>query len=185
MKSLDEFFEDLDRPAERDPHPAGLSLETLLAQCVVTKGRSAGPGGQHRNKVSTHVTVTHRPTKLEAQAGERRSAGENQRVALKRLRIELAMKIRVGVPAGEIRSDLWRSRCVDQRIRCSVRHQDFPTLLAEAVDILDASGWDPRVASTRLVCTMSQLIKFIAKHPPAMVMVNNERTARGMKPLKT
>jgi len=118
------------------PHPACLSDEALLAQCDLAAGRGGGPGGQHRNKVSTLITLTHRPSGLKAHAGERRSQSENKSVALRRLRLTLAVHIRTPAPPapalrgktfeqfiqsldaainpagkpGEQNSTLWRSR---------------------------------------------------------------------------
>jgi len=183
-KSFDEFIRALDAPVERPAPPAALDEARLRKACTVEKGRSSGPGGQHRNKVSTHVTITHAPTGRAAQAGERRSAEQNRSMALTRLRLELAVHERVPVPAGEIRSELWRSRVKKGRIACSERHTDFPAMLAEALDVLDACGWDPAKAGTRLGCTPSQLVKLVAKHPPAMTHLNASRESRGMHPLK-
>ncbi|HCT43853.1 MAG TPA: peptide chain release factor-like protein, partial [Phycisphaerales bacterium] len=118
-----------------------------MKQCTLTRGRASGPGGQHRNKVETHITLVHNPTGVEAQAGERRLAKENQRVALKRLRLCLATQVRVEVPQGEIRSELWKSRCRNRKIVCSTKHADFPSLLAEALDVIDPCGYDTRKAS--------------------------------------
>lgn len=181
MKALDFGRPD---PAPRPAHPASLAEEDLLAQCDLTKGRSGGPGGQHRNKVETKVTLTHRPTGVSAQAGERRSAVENKRVALRRLRLTLATLVRVGVPAGEARSELWRSRVRGGRIVCSPEHRDYPALLAEAMDVIEASGLDPRKAALRLGCTASQLVKLVQEHPPAMERWNTGRAEHGMRPLK-
>ena len=81
-------------------HPAALDDESLLKQCTAGKGRSGGPGGQHRNKVETKVTITHTETGLAGIASERRSAKDNKRVALKRLRLRLATELRTPVPDG-------------------------------------------------------------------------------------
>jgi hypothetical protein len=91
-------------------HPAAWPDELLLRDCTVSQSRSSGPGGQHRNKVSTQVTIKHEPTDISATAGERRSASDNKREALRRLRLKLATEHRTGVPDGEIGSELWRSR---------------------------------------------------------------------------
>lgn len=48
--------------------------------------RTGGPGGQHRNKVSTAARATHRPTGLVVVADTERQFGANRRLALERLR---------------------------------------------------------------------------------------------------
>jgi hypothetical protein len=162
-------------------HPATLTDDALLQDCDFTRGRSSGPGGQHRNKVETHVTLTHRPTGVAAQAGERRSQGDNKKVALFRLRLALAMEVRLD-PAPP--SALWRSRLKGGRIQCNTSHRDFPSLLAEALDAIAASGYEPRPAAEHLGCTASQLIKFVKGHPPAFSAWNAQRKSAGRGPLK-
>lgn len=185
-------------------HPACLSDEELLLACDVSTGRSGGPGGQNRNKVETLVELTHRATGVSAHAGERRSQMENKRVALKRLRLALAVHVRIAVPTGEVGSELWRARRraapKDARagspprnrweaggegtIEVNPEHHDYPCLLAEAMDVLGAAGWDPKKASLRLNCSSSQLVKLIKEHPPALIKVNEEREGLGMRKLK-
>ncbi|MFG0244748.1 MAG: peptide chain release factor family protein [Phycisphaerales bacterium JB052] len=177
-------FSFLDQPVERPTHPAALDEASLMKQCTLTRGRASGPGGQHRNKVETHITLVHNPTGIEGQAGERRLAKENERVAIRRLRLNLAIGHRVLVPNGEIRSALWKSRCKNKKIVCAVRHFDFPSMLAEALDVIDACGYDMRQASIRLECSGSQLVRLMADHPPALSKFNDERRLRSMRPLK-
>lgn len=166
------------------PHPATIALDALLSQCTFRRGRSSGPGGQHRNKVETLVELCHDATSVEAHAGERRTVTENHRVAVTRLRLALATRVRTGVPVGDCRSPLWRSRCKSGRIVVSVSHEDFPSMLAHALDVLWACDLDPKPASSRLCCTMSQLVKLVKDHPPAWIMLNAHRAARGMHGLK-
>jgi hypothetical protein len=165
-------------------HPAAMTEEELLGHCRMGKGRSSGPGGQHRNKVETKVILTHLPSGIMAQASERRSAEENRKVALFRLRLALAMGVRCAVPLGDARSELWRSRCRGGKIGCNPAHGDYPALLAEALDMLEACRGDAKKASIRLECTPSQLIKLIKDHPPALEQVNRSRQARGEHGLK-
>jgi len=170
-------------------HPATLSDEDLLKQCDLGKSRTSGPGGQHRNKVETKVTLTHRPTGLSAHAGERRTVTENRRVALFRLRLALATTIRTGPPAtdrfGDTRSDLWKARTTPEgRIVCNPSHRDFPALLAEALNAIEATGQDPARAALRLACTPSQLVKLVKEHPPAMQAWNKARRALGLHALQ-
>ncbi len=47
--------------------------------------RSSGPGGQHVNKVSTAVTLTHIPSGLSVTVTDSRSQSMNRRIARERL----------------------------------------------------------------------------------------------------
>ena len=162
-------------------HPAALPDELLLTACDLRRGRGSGPGGQHKNKVSTEVTLTHRPTGIVAQAGERRSGADNHKVAVLRLRLLLALEVRE--PLREP-SELWRSRCRGGRVAVNPTHRDFPALLAEALDVLDGCEHDPRAAAEHLGCSASQFIKLVKDHPPAFAAWNRRRAALGQHPLK-
>ena len=166
------------------PHPACLPDEELLKGCTLSRGRSSGPGGQHRNKVETEVIITHDATGIRTHAGERRSQIENKRVALFRMRLALATNERTPVPTGEIGSPLWRSRVRAGKIAVNPEHTDFPSMLAEAMDVIAAAAWDPKNAALRLDCSASQLIKLIKDHPPAFERWNRERAAHHLHPLK-
>lgn len=180
--TLDDLFESPREPPS--PHPASLPEAELIDDCELTRGRTGGPGGQHRNKTETHVMLRHKPTGVTAQAGERRSPEANRRVAVRRLRLNLAVQIRMQVPAGDVRSELWRSRCKDGKIVCNPKHADYPALLAEAMDMIEACKSDVKKASVRLECSMSQLLRLLRCHPEALEAVNNARRERGLHPMK-
>jgi hypothetical protein len=165
-------------------HPAALSSRELLAQCDVRFLRRSGPGGQHRNKVSTAVVLVHRPTDTKAEANERRSQAENRTVALLRLRVNLALEVRTTRHSADVPSPLWQSRCRGGRIAVSPTHDDFPALLAEARDVIAAAGFDPKVAAATLGCSASQLVKLLQKEPRALTWVNRERLQYGLHPLQ-
>lgn len=185
------------------PHPAAQDPQALEGECEVSRTRRSGPGGQRRNKAETAVVLRHRATGLSVEAGERRSQEENRRVALKRLRLKLATEHRGGGGAsptgaegereaagaragdgGASPSELWRSRRKEGRISVNPRHEDYPALLAEAMDVICEAGWEVRPAADRLGCTGSQLIKLLKDHPPALEKLNAERRRRGLRALK-
>ena len=121
---------------------------------------------------------------VEARADERRSQSENKSVALRRLRLLLAIHVRTPVPVGEIGSGLFRSRVRNGRIACSPEHDDYPAMLAEALDVIAAARWDVAKAALRLGSTTSQLIKLVKDHPAALRYLNEQRRARGEHELK-
>lgn len=174
------------------PHPACLPEAELLKQCDISTGRSGGPGGQHRNKVETLVRIVHTPTGVEAHAGERRSQVENKHVAIRRLRETLALRIRCPVPKGRgidvldqaPGSALWRERTRTGAIACNPHHDDYPSLLAEALDMLAEHRWEPRAAAVLLGVSASQLIKLIKDLHGALAHVNAERERLGLHALK-
>lgn len=163
-------------------HPASLSPDVLLAQCDERRLRRSGPGGQHRNKVETAVVLTHRPTEIAAEANERRSQQQNREVAVRRLRVRLAIEHRE--EAAEGASELWRSRTRGSRLSISSEHADFPTLLAEALDQISAADWDEAVAAETLGVSRTQLVKLLRAEPAAFTLLNRQRGELGRPPLK-
>jgi hypothetical protein len=156
----------------------------LLADCETRRQRRSGPGGQHRNKVETAVVITHVPTGIQGEASERRSQEQNRKVAIFRLRVNLAIGYRTEVSTdGYQPSELWRQRCRSQRISVNPQHEDFPAILAEALNLLAVCGWEPREVAPHLKCSASQLVKLIQLEPHAFVELNSQRSERGLRPL--
>jgi hypothetical protein len=163
-------------------HPAALDVETLFADCRLRFGRRSGPGGQHRNKVETAVVITHVPSGQIGSASERRSQAENRKAALARLRTNLALAVRCAI--REAPSALWQSRCRGGRIQVNPAHDDFPALLAEALDALAAHDMNLRAAAEWLACTPTQLTRFLKLEERALAQVNQRRKDLGLGPLR-
>lgn len=161
-----------------------MEVEPLLEQCERSHFRTRGPGGQHRNKVDSGVELVHRPSGLSGMATERRSQEENHRVAIFRLRVNLALEIRTAPTPGAEPSELWRSRCKGGRLFINPQHHDFPAMLAEALDHLAAVNGDPKRAALWLGCTMSQLVRFLKDEPRAIAWLNEHRQRQGLHPMR-
>ena len=163
-------------------HPAAKPSDRLLKECDETRTRRSGPGGQHRNKVETAVILVHRPTGITAEASERRSQADNRQVALGRLRLKLALDHRLPAdPAGP--SALWRRRTTGGRLIVAVDHDDYPALVAEALDQLQATSWELPPAAATLVVTPSQLARLLRREPAAWTTLARHRATAGLSRL--
>jgi hypothetical protein len=163
-------------------HPAALDVATFMRACSETRTRRSGPGGQHRNKTETAVVLLHQPTGIAAEASERRSQAENRQVALKRLRLKLAVEHRE--PAQRQASESWQKRVRGRQLVIAAEHQDFPMIVAEALDQLQAAGFEIPPVAQKLGVTGTQLVKLLKKCPAAWVALNKDRERRGLRVLQ-
>lgn len=167
-------------------HPAALPIERLLEQCRVRRQRRSGPGGQHRNKVETAVSIEHVPTGVRGEASERRSQELNRRAALARLRVQLALVVRSPIASVDdyVPSPAWNAHLQSGRIAASGMHTDFPALLAEVLDVATAARFDLAETAVALGTTTSQIVKLLAEVPSALALVNERRRKAGMHTYK-
>lgn len=173
-----------DSSASPAVHPVCQDDDTLLRQCTLRFLRSSGPGGQHRNKTESAVVLHHAPTGVEGQAAERRSQADNRQMALKRLRVNLALQIRSPKLAEAAPSDLWRSRCRNERIAINPDHHDFAPLLAEVLDVIADRQGNTHSVAEQLGCTNSQVVKFLKLEPRGLAAANALRKSAGLGPLQ-
>lgn len=73
------------RQLDSDPQPAMPMPKLNEEDLRESFARSSGPGGQHVNKVSTAVTLTHLPTGLSVTVSDSRSQSMNRGIARERL----------------------------------------------------------------------------------------------------
>lgn len=172
-------------PSPAHVHPAMLDDPALLKMCRISEGISTGPGGQHRNRTKTAITVEHLPTGTVVTAGERRKAFENKVAAIKRLRLALARTVRTKVNLKTYApSSLWEQRRAGRGLQINPAHKDYPALLAEAMDVLAAKGWDVARTAGLMGLSMSQFSKLLRHDKRAFGQVNEIRAQRGLPRLK-
>jgi hypothetical protein len=141
-----------------------------------------GPGGQHRNKVSSAVRLHHRPSGITVTGTERRSQHENKANAVGRLREALALYTRVPLPPAPV----WpaKVRIVDAKLRVSAENPSLPQVLALVLDALAEYRGRHQDAAAFLGVTGSSLTRFLADHPKAWAEANRIRAEAGLPALK-
>lgn len=158
------------------------SDQRLLAECEVHRHRAGGPGGQHRNKVSSAIRLFHRPSEITAIANESRLQGENVTRALKRLRELIALVARTPLP-DRIE---WPPSIQfhNGKLRVSADNPALHQVIALALDALAQFGGRLSEAAAALGITSSNLTKFLHEHPKAWREACRIRADAGLPPLK-
>jgi hypothetical protein len=158
----------------------------LLADCEVHTYRASGPGGQKRNKIESAVRLRHLPTAVTAVATESRSQHDNRRVALRRLREAIAVRVRTPVdlahwvPPAPFLSAVQAGG----RIRLRDDNPNYPIVVATILNVLAASNGRVSDAARFLNLSTHHLTQFLSEHPPIWQEVNRLRAQFGLTPLR-
>lgn len=167
------------------PHPALLPLEALIRQCRMTPLRRSGPGGQHRNKVSTAVRWYHEPSGVTAEASESRDQARNRREGMTRLRLRLAIRLRTEPQAAltDPVQQTHRQRLLPRKLKVSAGHEDYPAVLALVLDDLHQAGGQPSQVGPQWNASTTAVVSLVAAQPAALQEVNRWRQEQGRGPL--
>ena len=174
--------------------PDYLLLEdaALLSQCDVDIYKSSGPGGQHRNKVSSAVRLRHRPTGLSTHGDESRSQHDNKRMALRRLRMKIACHCRrpvepgaalPGVVAGCIHRPGGRGPSQRKRLQVGRKDHRFWPVAAFVLDVLDCCGGRLAESAELLGISTGGLVGFLQSERHLLAAAQAIRKNQGHKPL--
>lgn len=150
------------------------SDDELFQQCRCDFFKATGKGGQKRNKTSSAVRLTHSASGLVVSDSSSRSQHENRTKAIRKLRFQIALKIR-NEPAdiSEIQTDI------------SLRNPRYSQLVAGLLDVLFQHGWSVKDAAEQLQITTSRLVKILYRDPELWQEVNRQREISGLPILKS
>jgi len=147
--------------------------DELLRACRIDRRRGTGPGGQKRNKTESAVTVTHEATDIDGSSDETRSQISNRLIALRHLRLNLALRLRETPPTAWAFADV-----------PSLRSEFYPQWTAALLDVLMGCGL--RISEAAAFCGLStgRLVRDLARDPALWQEVNRLRRAAGLTPLR-
>ncbi len=168
------------------PHPAVIAAEELANSCRMSQLRRSGPGGQHRNKVSTAISWLHEPTNISAEASESRDQTRNRRDALARLRLRLAIRLRTAPAQSSVDAETQacRARWSGKSLKISSKNEDFAAVLALVMDDLHRSGGQPSLVGPLWKASTTAVVSLLASQPAALQEVNRWREHHGRGPLR-
>ena len=145
---------------------------SLVKLCDLEFTKGTGNGGQKRNKTSSAVRLQLRGTEFRAEDCSERSQHRNRAIALRKLRMLVALNVRNSPPQPLPRKD------------CSLDHDDYPLYMARLLDWLACEGGDHRPAAEKLGFSATALAKKIARDPQLLTAVNQLRQLSGLPPLR-
>ncbi len=175
---------DLASHACRDQAQRLLPTELLMRQCRVDAFRGSGPGGQHRNKTSSAIRVTHTVTGISATGTELRSQMQNRNHALARLRRKLAIELRLAVDLQSFARPQWLAE-IPGTADLSIRpgNDRFDEVLAIVLDVTDGARASVSEAARTLEVNTAALVAFLAADAGVWQKLASMRKAAGLRPL--
>ncbi len=169
------------------PHPSIVAMDDFLVQCRLTAHRRGGPGGQHRNKVSSAVMALHETTGISAEANERRDQPQNRKHAIERLRLRLAILVRTAPrvsSADEPLEQEIRKRWRGRPLKLSESNFDRSAVMALMLDDLHRAGGQPSLVAGLWKVSTTSIVQLLASYPPAFQLVNRWREHHGRSALR-
>jgi hypothetical protein len=140
--------------------------QALLAHCRVEVERGTGPGGQKRNRTESAVRLTIPGIEPQVQVlcDKTRSQHDNRAIALRELRVRLALLVRRPV----VEKIEWNKPP-------SMKNADYAQWLAVVLDRLCTHDWRVGDCAKSLSISTNQLTKAITRDPRASREVNRRR----------
>lgn len=169
-----------------------LSDEELVARCDVHTYKSSGPGGQHRNKVSSAVRLKHRASGVSAHGDDSRSQHQNKAMAIRRLRMNMACSLRREIdlqspPPPMVKDRLFVARGGDAKgaTRFAIGSKDaaFWPVAAWVLDLLEAVEGRVSDAAAVVGVSTANLTKVLQQERHLLSAVQEIRKRHGLKPL--
>ncbi len=155
-----------------------LDDDALLAHCRVKQVKSKGPGGQHAQKNATAIQLYEPEFDIEVRCQDFREVEANRKRALREMRIRLAVHQR-GFGSVDDLSKVMH----DQKIKCNVKSEQFPKVVAILLDLFDQHGYEVANVAQHIQSSSSQIINLFKQHKYVFSFVQRQRASLGLKKL--
>ncbi len=149
--------------------------EALTSDCILDFHKASGNGGQKVNKTSSAVRLTHRPTGEVVSCAESRSQHENRHLALKQLRMRLALTIREEQDSG------FRPGNPPP----SLKNAGYPLWTAKILDVFASHDCDLKTSGESLEISASRFARLLWRDPVLWNEANRMRKIRNLPPLRS
>lgn len=146
--------------------------EELLRHCEMTAYRASGPGGQHRNTTDSAVRLTVPDSAIVATAAEHRSQHQNRKLALRRLRLEIALNLRSDQPRRWAGAE-----------KLGKKDPRYARWTAIVFDALEQHEFRVGEAADQLDLSTGRLIRWLADDTTVWAAANRGRERFGHHPL--
>ena len=146
--------------------------EELLKLCKTDHFIATGKGGQKRNKTSSAVRLSLNDSTISVTASEDRQQSVNKKLAIRKLRLSIAMELRQEAQAWQGQLDM------------NAKNPQYPLFIGCLTDYLFESNWQVSEVAKSFDISTGKLIKIISKDDSFWQFVNKERQGNGYKPLK-
>lgn len=172
-----------------------LTDEKILAQCDIHIYKASGPGGQHRNKVSSAIRLRHKTTGITATANDSRSQHSNKKLALQRMRMNIALRLRCDVPPTQEKSKLPEilTECLQvatkgpqagsAKLIIGRKNHKFWSVAAYLLDILLGAEGKVAQAAAVLGITTGNLTSVLKSDRHLLAAVQGIRKSNNMRPI--
>jgi len=162
------------------------SDEELLKECDWYAGRASGPGGQKRNKTHSAINIIHTPTKVSAIANEHRMQGENRRLALKRLRMQLMLEFRDEIDVNIFILPDYVQQQIDNKgkLRVNVKNELYLQITALMLDLMYTFHGEVAPCAKCLGITTTNFINLLSENDKVWTAARRIRDQFGHHALK-
>ncbi len=155
----------------------GLDDDGLLGRCQRECYRASGPGGQHRNTTDSAVRLSILDGAIVALCADHRSQHRNQAQALKRLRLAIAIELRLPITSSA--SGRWNGSW-----KLGQKDRRYAGFIAHILDVLAHHEWAVGLAAETLGISTGKLVRTLARDPHAWNAVNQARAKIGLVNLR-